>query len=441
MTTYHTVREIGRGGFGVVDEVETDKGEKFALKTLAYPGNASSADKADLRARFEREVKYQGAIDHRHVVPIIGKNLKDDPPWFVMPLAEGSLQKELRDDRTLGGNPKKAIFDLLAGLEEVHRLGHKHRDLSPGNVLRFRDDDGSTYYAISDFGLMSPQAGVTTTLTDTNVAGGTLPYRAPECATSFKRATEQADIYSVGAILHDIFGTGGRIPHAELKANGAIGDVIAKCTKTNAKRRYKNVQELREALYDVLHSEDLKFESDEDSYFGKLLQDSETLSDEQWDELFAHIDRQDAAGKSTRALLSAIRRTHVEGLLASAPELFHALGMEYAAFAAKHSFDFDFCDVIATIAQLFYDDGEIDLQANITLAMLELGTSHNRWFVERKFVSMAAPSISDELATRIVTEIDVQNFDIKRRLLHLKNSITVSDGDLHPKIDELGEEE
>ncbi|MBS1098431.1 serine/threonine protein kinase [Gluconobacter sphaericus] len=441
MVSYTTVREIGRGGFGLVEEVETKKGEKFATKTLVYPSNASKASKADLRARFEREVKYQSAIDHRHVVPILDKNLKDDPPWFVMPLAEGSLQKELRVDRTLGGSPKEALFDLLAGLEEIHRLGYKHRDLSPGNVLRFSNEDGSIYYAISDFGLMSPQAGVTTTLTDTNVAGGTLPYRAPECATSFRRATEQADIYSVGAILHDIFGAGGRIPHAELKANGKIGEVIAKCTKTNPKRRYKNVQELREALYDVLHSADLKFESDEELYFGKLLQDNDALTDEQWDELFAHIDRQDAAGKSTQALMSAIRRPHVEGLLLSAPELFHALGMEYAKFASKYSFDFDFCDLIATIAQLFYDNGEIDLQANIMLAMLGLGTSHNRWFVERKFVSMAAPSISDELAQRIVTEIEVQEFDIKRQLRRLRKSITIEKDALHPKIEALGEDD
>lgn len=440
MVTYTTVREIGRGGFGVVEEVKSENGEKFATKTLVYPATASKADKADLRARFEREIKYQSAIDHQHVVPILGQNLKDDPPWFVMPLAVGSLQKELRDDRTLGGNPKKAIFDLLAGLEEVHRLGYKHRDLSPGNVLRFRDENGAPYYAISDFGLMSPQAGVTTTLTDTNVAGGTLPYRAPECATSFKRATEQADIYSVGAILHDIFGTGGRIPHAELKANGEIGEVIAKCTKTNPRRRYKSVQDLREALYDVLHSDDLTFESDADSHYGKLLQDNEVLTDEQWDEIFAHIDRQEAAGKSTRSLLSAIRRTHVEALLNSAPELFHALGMDYANFASKHAFDFDFCDVIAGIAEIFYKDGEIDLQANIALAMLELGTSHNRWFVERKFVAMASPAISEELAQRIVTEIEVQNIDIKRKLRRLKDSITVEEDALHSAIAKLGAE-
>ena len=440
MAQYTTITEIGRGGFGVVEEVRAEDDSRFAIKTLAYPANASAVEKADLKARFEREVKYQSAIEHRHVVPILGKNLKDDPPWFVMPLAEGSLQKELREDRTLGGNPRKAIFDLLAGLEEVHRRGYKHRDLSPGNVLRFRDGDGSIYYAISDFGLMSPKAGVTTTLTDTNVAGGTLPYRAPECATSFRRATEQADIYSVGAILHDIFGTGGRIPHAELKANGLIGEVISKCTKTNPRRRYKNVQELREALYDVLHSDDLVFESDEDTYYGNLLQENETLTDEQWDEFFAHIDRQAASEKSTRALLSAIRKPHVESLLKDAPELFHALGMEYAEFTAQNAFDFDFCDIVATIGQLFYDHGEIDLQANIALSMLEMGTSHNRWFVERKFVSMASSSISEELADRIVTEVDVQGINMKRLLRHLNNSITIEDDALHSKISELGED-
>ncbi|WP_334183213.1 serine/threonine protein kinase [Novosphingobium sp.] len=439
MATYTTIREIGRGGFGVVEEVEDEDGERFATKTLVYSHGATEDDKAALRARFEREVKYQRAIAHRHVVPILGRNLKDDPPWFVMPLAEGSLQKEIRDDRTLGGKPRKAIFDLLAGLEEIHRLGYKHRDLSPGNVLRFRDEEGSVYYAISDFGLMSPQAGVTTTLTDTNVAGGTVPYRAPECSTSFRRATEQADIYSVGAILHDIFGTGARVPHAELRANGPVGDVISKCTKTNPRRRYKNVQELREALYDVLHSDDLKFETDEDTYFGNLLKENESLTDEQWDQLFAHIDRESEKGKSVKAIMSAIRRPHVENLLQSAPELFHALGMEYAEFALIHSFDFDFCDVIATVAQLFYNDGEIDLQANIALAMLELGTSHNRWFVERKFLAMASPSISDELAQRIATEIDVRKFDIKNKLRHLKRSITVADDALHSEIAGMGD--
>lgn len=434
MPTYTTIRQIGQGGFGTVEEVESDEGGRFALKTLVYPMGAT---KADFKARFEREVKYQRAIKHQNVVPILDVNLADDPPWFVMPLAETSLHKELQSDRTLNGDPRKALFDLLAGLEEVHRLGYKHRDLSPGNVLRFQDVEGESFYAISDFGLMSPEAGVTTTLTDTNAGGGTLPYRAPECATDFKRATALADIYSVGAILHDIFGSGARIPHAELKANGAIGDVIAKCTKTNPRRRYKNVQELREALYDVLKS-DINFQSDEEKYFVELIQDNTQLSDEQWDDLFAYIDRTSTSRQSVRNILSAIRRDHVEILFDSAPELFHALGMEYADFAERYSFDFDFCDVVATVAQSFYDNGEIDLKASIAIAILELGVSHNRWFVERKFVGMVSSSISDELAERILIEAEVKGFKLKAKLKSLKGCIRVTEGSLHPLIDEFG---
>lgn len=436
MANYDIIREIGRGGFGVVEEVENDEtGERFACKTLEYPNGAS---KADMKARFEREVKYQRTISHPNVVPIISANLSDDPPWFIMPLAEGSLLSDIKMDRTLGGEPRKALFDMLAGLEEIHRVGYKHRDLSPGNVLKFRDDDGTIYYAVSDFGLMSPQAGQTTTLTGTNAAGGTVPYRAPECAVDFKRATALADIYSVGAILHDIFGApGNRVPHAELHANGEIGKVVAKCTKTNPRRRYKNVQELREALYEALKSEDLSFATEEDQYYITLLSENDELSDEKWDQLFSYLDRLAANELSNKAVLSAIRRPHVDSLLEAAPELFHALGNDYARFAEEHGFDFDFCDVIASIAQIFYDNGEIDLKANMTLALLELGTSHNRYFVERKFVRMAGPDISQELADRIAVEVEVRAIPFKRKFGHVKSSIGASDESIHPTLAEL----
>lgn len=319
MANYKIIREIGRGGFGVVEEVRDEKGRSFACKTLEYPNGAS---KKEMKARFEREVKYQSTIDHPNVISILDSNLDDDPPWFIMPLAEGSLLSDLRADRTLGGAPRKPIFDMLAGLEEIHRVGYKHRDLSPGNVLKFSDENGETFYAVSDFGLMSPQAGQTTTLTDTNAAGGTIPYRAPECAVDFKRATARADIYSVGAILHDIFGTAvARVPHAELHANGPIGEIIAKCTKTNPRRRYKSVQELREALYEVLRAETLVFESDEDEFYSQMLADNDELEDEQWDHLFSYLDRLAANEKSNKNVLSSIRRPHVESLLVAAPEL------------------------------------------------------------------------------------------------------------------------
>jgi hypothetical protein len=71
---------------------------------------------------------------------------------------------------------------------------------------------------------------------------------------------------------------------------------------------------------------------------------------------------------------------------------------------------------------------------------LELGTSHNRWFVERKFVQMAGTAISDELAERIATEVDVQQYDFARKVERLEESISASRDDLHPVLRKKTEE-
>ncbi len=68
----------------------------------------------------------------------------------------------------------------------------------------------------------------------------------------------------------------------------------------------------------------------------------------------------------------------------------------------------------------------------ITLALLELGISHNRWFVERMFVRMAGHDISEDLAKRIVTEIDVQGLDFVDLINRLERSIHPQRENLHP---------
>ena len=186
-----------------------------------------------------------------------------------------------------------------------------------------------------------------------------------------------------------------------------------------------------------MRSDDICFVSDEDQFYVSLLADNDELSDEEWDQLFSYLDRLAANNGSPKAVLSAIRRDHVEGLFQAAPELFHALGNEYANFAENHGFNFDFCDVIASISQIFYDRGEIDLKANIALAMLELGTSHNRYFVERKFIRMVSPDISQELADRIAVEVDVRDIGFQHRLQQVKRAISVNDDAIHPTLAEL----
>ena len=69
--------------------------------------------------------------------------------------------------------------------------------------------------------------------------------------------------------------------------------------------------------------------------------------------------------------------------------------------------------------------------------MLVLGTSHNRWYVERKFVTMAGAKITDQLANRIKIELEVQNINFDIEINHLKQSIGVDSSVLHPILQQL----
>lgn len=430
---YILVKERGKGGFGVVDEVRDDNGHLYARKTLAVPVHL---DPAQVKPRFEREVKYQSAIKHDHVVSIYECNLEENPPWFIMPLAECSLFDEMMIDRTLGGSPRTALFRILAGLEEVHRLGFCHRDLKPHNVLKFRSLDQSEVYALSDFGLMAVGEDASSTLTPSGIGGGTAAYQAPECALNFKRATSRSDIYSFGAMLHDIFATNPkRLPHEELSGPGAVGPVIEKCTKRYAHRRYKNVEQVREALFDALDNYQFVFQSNEEQRAVEFLKSESSLPNvEQWDEIFDFLDSTPEAGQPARNVFASLKREHIEQLSEDDPDLMSALGKMFADHCRKRSFNFDYCDVLAAKAQLFYDLGETGLKADIAVGMLILGVEHNRWFVEGKFLHMAGPQITEELAQRIVVELSVLGIDFAYQFSRMKSSVSASTEALHPAL-------
>lgn len=431
--TYTFVRERGKGGFGVVNEVRRDSdGMHLACKVLNVP---ATLDPALVKPRFDREVKFQSAINHNNVVRIFEHHLDATPPWFIMPLAECSFLDELKQDRTCGGDPRVPLFHILAGLEEIHRRGYYHRDLKPANVLKFKDVDGSPLYALSDFGLMAVGEEASTTITPSGFGAGTQGYQAPECVLNFKRATARSDIYSFGAILHDIFAPNpARLPHVELTAPGAIGPVIEKCTKHYAHRRYKNVEEVRDALFAALSDYEFQYESNEEQAIVEILMRDALPSTDDWDKVFDFLDATPDNGQPTKNVWRALRRDHIDQLKATDPDLMEAVGTMFAAHCRLRSFDFDYCDVLAAKGQMFYDYGETGLKANVAIGMLVLGTDHNRWFVERKFVDMAGPNVSEALVQRIIVEMSVLGIDFKRHFNHMKHSISVDADAFHPLL-------
>jgi eukaryotic-like serine/threonine-protein kinase len=436
---YSEIGEKGRGGFArvmiIADEITE---EKFAKKIYAPQEHLVNAvGDEHLKKRFKREVRYQDSIDHPNVVKILEHFLDDEPPYFIMPLANCTLKDEVEADITLGGNPRKALFDILAGLEAVHSAGFVHRDLKPSNVLKFVSESDDVY-ALSDFGLIAGVNSDSTALTGPNDTGGTPNYAAPELIRGLRAATPLADIYSFGAILHDIFGNGAiRVPYTELTVSGDLGKIVSKCTKKLSSRRYRRVSELREDLYNVLNKDDLVFSSSNEEVVVDLLRSNTSLTGDQWDTVFLQLEENSANSASSGNIFSSIAEHHINDLYSVAPELFAALGEYFADYIGNNSFDFNYCDILASRGQLFYNLGDIQLKARIAIALLVLGTSHNRWYVERKFITMAGEAITDQLAKRIKIELEVQNIKFDIEINHLKQSIGVDSSVLHPILQQL----
>ncbi len=436
--TYKFEKNIGNGGFARVDIVTDSSSTRFAQKTYEpLPKLIQAVGDEHLKRRFIREVKYQKTIIHPNVVEILDDFLGENPPRFIMPLAECTLRDELNIDPTLGKNLHTALFDILAGLEFLHSKGFVHRDLKPANVLRF-NDQGTFRYAISDFGLMCAPNSESSTLTGTNANGGTENYAAPELIGNFRRATSSVDIYAFGAILHDIFGNSAqRVPYTELTVSGDLGKIVEKCTKRLPIRRYKSVSLLRDELYQVLNTADVTFTSPNEEGVVNTLRANNSLSDDQWDQVFIQIDRNVSDKVGVDNIVAAISLEHIDSLEASSPDLLAAMGVYFVESIMGNSYDFDYCDVLASKAERLYQGADLGLKSQIAIALLYMGTSHNRWYVERKAANMMNNDISNELAERIKIELDVQSIPFKRQVEHLCRSIGINITFLHPKLQEL----
>jgi serine/threonine protein kinase len=247
---------LGNGGFGVVDRVQLLDGTTVARKTLKLTNDEDRNN--ELKRRFKREVNYQSSFEHPNIVKILSSDLDGKVPWFIMPLATCHLGNESNVGVLFDINTKVTAFlNVLDALEVVHKQGHVHRDIKPGNVLRYDYLDGSYQYALSDFGLISPSdRSNTTNITSTLGAIGTEIYMPRECyLKGFSVATPQSDIYSLGVLLLFLFkesNEGLGVPYDERESSGLFGDIISKCTQRDPQNRYESISQLRDEFQLVL---------------------------------------------------------------------------------------------------------------------------------------------------------------------------------------------
>ena len=144
---FRIVREIGRGGMGVVYEAEqVSLGRRVALKVLPAAGGAD----AQQLARFQIEAQVMAALHHPHIVPIFAVGCDRGVHYYAMQLIDGcSLADRLRGHGSsrCRFSPREAArlaMQAAEALEHAHGLGVLHRDIKPANLLvEPRDTSGS----------------------------------------------------------------------------------------------------------------------------------------------------------------------------------------------------------------------------------------------------------------------------------------------------------
>lgn len=424
---------IGSGGFGNVDLVRDLAGNAFARKTFSNNQPASFPDELvpNIRSRFIREASVQANLQHRNIMPVLRSQLGDNPPWFLMPVAASTLDKDLRQDQTLGGNPIAVMMDILAGLEYLHSTGITHRDLKPQNVLKLNFNDGPAY-VISDFGLISLRDTQLSVLTQTGMRMGSDYYTAPEIVADLRRASAMSDIYSAGCILHDFFGVDDRIPCSEIQEIGPYADIMRCCTRREPNRRFQSVAALRDAILSVGQAPIVVAQAQVAALID-LLKNNSPLTQQTWRTIVEKVE-DESSSSDIRALLSTISIDRIDELIMLSSDLASRLGVEYAKWVKENSFDFNECDGIANRLSRFFTTENIDCQVEVLLAYLEMGTSHNRWYVERKFHDACKPTLDTRIANRLALELRVLGNKACRMVAHMENSIGVNRASLHPSI-------
>jgi serine/threonine protein kinase len=241
---FRIIREVGRGGMGVVYEAEQiSLGRRVALKVLPF---AATMDPRHLQ-RFQNEARAAASLEHPHIVPVYGVGCERGVHYYAMKFIDGQSLAEVIDEvrkakdlhhRATENTEKrqqtvvsslcslclcgstdfyKSVAELgiqaAEALEHAHSLGIVHRDIKPANLMIENSPASSDHSPltthhlpklwITDFGLARTAADAGLTMTGDVL--GTLRYMSPEQALAKHGLVDhRTDVYSLGVTLYEL---------------------------------------------------------------------------------------------------------------------------------------------------------------------------------------------------------------------------------------------
>lgn len=221
---YELIREIGRGGMGIVYLAERADGtyrKQVAIKIVHADRNNT-----EIVERFRRERDILASLDHPNIARLIdGGSTEEGLPYFVMEFVDGQPIHHWCDQRRLNVGQRLELFrSVCAAVQYAHQHLVVHRDLKPGNILVTADGT----VKLLDFGIaklleIAPGGDLPPTVTMVRLM--TPEYASPEQAKG-ETITTLTDVYSLGVVLYELL-TGHRPYHLMSAAMHEIARVIS----------------------------------------------------------------------------------------------------------------------------------------------------------------------------------------------------------------------
>jgi len=283
---YEVLREIGRGGMGVVYEAEQSEPKRHvALKVLAgMPGT-------EALHRFRREAHILGRLNHPNVARVYEAGSHDDGlggrPYFVMELIENAMPiDEYVASRQCDQRQRLELFvKICDAVEHAHQRGIVHRDLKPSNLLMGGDGEPR----VIDFGVArvaeDADLSVMSMATSPGQLIGTLRYISPEQfeAREHNQTMEpgvRGDVYSLGVVLYELL-TGScpypidtlspydlprvirehdptRMSSIDSTLRGDLETIVGKAMAKEPGRRYATIGDLKRDVQRYLNREPIE---------------------------------------------------------------------------------------------------------------------------------------------------------------------------------------
>ncbi len=248
---FEIVRELGRGGFGVVYEaIDRDLGRSVAFKLLRGSVRPSAREE-----RLLHEAEAAAHLSHPNIVTLYDVGRCDLGPYLVLELLHGqALSQRLSSGPLTLAESLRVAVEVARGLAHAHARGIVHRDLSTGNV--FLCDDGSV--KLLDLGMAQAFGR-------RKVDGGTPAFMAPE---QWRGAPEdeRTDVFALGVMLYRMLAgenpfpddagrsaTGGRpARRLDVPEAPALAPVVARMLAKDPVERWRDAGEVVAALTPIL---------------------------------------------------------------------------------------------------------------------------------------------------------------------------------------------